>query len=504
MSYRLLQDHFRRLGHLTHVAEIMHWDEAVMMPKAAGEARADAMGTLHVMLHDMLTDPRLPDWLDKADSDALADTLNPYQVANLREMRRIVRRARALPASLVERRSGATMRCEQAWRGMRAENDWAGFLPLFEQVVAIKREEAAVLSDSLGLSPYDALMDEYEPGARAQDIDRVFADLKEFLPSFIEIVLDRQRAFTPLQPEGPFAIPAQEALGRKLMAAVGFDMAHGRLDVSHHPFCGGTPDDVRITTRYNTADFTTALLGVLHETGHGKYEQGLPAAYRGQPVGLARGMSSHEGQSLLQEMQISRSRAFLTFAAPMMAAAFPEAVQRRPETFSVDNLYRLYTRVSRSKIRVDADEVTYPCHVMLRYEIEKALVTGTMECKDVPEAWDAAMTDLLGISTKDDYRDGCMQDTHWAGGAMGYFPTYTLGAMTAAQVFAAAKRAIPSLMQEIAAGEFASVNRFLSERIWSQGCLHETDVLMRNATGAPLSADAFKAHLRARYLDDLG
>jgi carboxypeptidase Taq len=256
-----------------------------------------------------------------------------------------------------------------------------------------------------------------------------------------------------------------------------------------------------VTTRYEDDDFTAGLMGVLHETGHAKYEQGRPREWLDQPVGQARGMSTHEGQSLLQEMQISRSREFLRFAAPHIARAFPEAVRAQPQAYSVENLIRLFTRVERSKIRVGADEVTYPCHILIRYDIERELIAGKLQVADIPQAWDAGMRELLGISTADDYRDGCMQDVHWAAGAFGYFPTYTLGAMTAAQLYAAAVREHPSIPGEIERGSFATINEFLRAKIWSKASLLTTDELMREATGEALNPAYFKRHLEHRYLE---
>jgi carboxypeptidase Taq len=219
-----------------------------------------------------------------------------------------------------------------------------------------------------------------------------------------------------------------------------------------------------------------------------------------QPVGAARGMAMHEGQSLCSEMQVSRSRAFLEFLVPHVARAFPDAVGAQPEAFTVDNLYRFFTRVERSKIRVDADEVTYPCHILVRYGIERALIDGSLSVAQIPEAWDAGMRELLAISTGNDHRDGCMQDVHWPSGAFGYFPTYTLGAMTAAQLFQAALRQLPALHAQIARGEFAQLNGFLRDAIWSQASLHDGDTLLRRATGESLDARHFQAHLRTRYL----
>ena len=496
MSYLALEQHFRRLGHLQHVAAILQWDEAVMMPPSSGEQRAEATATLHVVLHELLSDPRLAELLEAARGEQLtADS-----AANLREIARLVRRAQAVPKELVEKSSVAQLRCEQAWRSLRAQNDFASFAPLLRSVVELKREVAAVLASALELTPYDALLDEYEPTCRAAQLDVVFAQLKSFLPGLIDQVIERQRGQAVLPIEGPFPIAAQKQLGETLMQRVGFDVTRGRLDVSHHPFCGGVPSDVRITTRYDERDFTKALMGVLHETGHGKYEQSLPRRWAGQPAGAARGMAMHESQSLLQEMQVSRSLPFLRFLTPYVHDAFPEAVARNPAAFAADNLYRAFTRVTRSKIRVDADEVTYPCHILVRYDLERALIAGTLAVEQIPDAWDAAMRPLLQLTTGDDYRDGCMQDVHWPSGAFGYFPTYTLGALTAAQLFAAAIRENEGIPADIEAGRFETLNSFLRQRVWSRGSLASTDEIMRDATGEALNPRHFEAHLRARYL----
>ena len=500
MSYSALERHFQRLGHLQHATAILGWDEAVMMPPAAGARRAETMGELQVMMHEQLTAPALPELVARAEEEALGGQLSRAQIANVREIRRVVRRASGLNSELVARMAEAQLRCEQAWRVQRKNNDFAGFAPLLAEVLTLKREAAAQLGAALHLPPYDALLDEYEPAAKAATLDVVFAQLRSFLPSLTEEVLAHQAGQSVIVPRGPFPIPAQRALGEAMMQAIGFDAAHGRLDVSHHPFCGGVPSDVRITTRYKEQDFTSALMGVLHETGHAKYEQGLPKEWGLQPVGAARGMAMHEGQSLCSEMQVSRSREFLEFLVPHVHATFPEAVRAQPEAFTVDNLYRFFTRVERGKIRVDADEVTYPSHVLLRYELERKLIAGSMQVRDLPEAWDAGMRELLQLPIGDDHRDGCMQDVHWPSGAFGYFPTYTLGAMTAAQLFQAAVRAEPQIPEDIRQGTFSRLNAFLARTVWSRGSILSGEELMREATGEPLNPSFFEAHLRKRYL----
>jgi carboxypeptidase Taq len=499
MSYAELVRHHNKLAQLEHLEAIVGWDEATMMPDGGGEARTEAMATLRGMLHEQATQPALGALYAKAETEAV--NLDPWQAANLREMKRGYVRATALPGDLVEASSRAESRSEQAWRKLRNDNDWASFLPLQAEVFARKREVAQALSEKLGLEPYDALLDGYEPGGRSADIAVLFARLGDVLPGLIQAVLDRQQSQAVVTPVGPFPVEEQRSLGLELMKCLGFDFRRGRLDVSHHPFCGGVPDDVRITTRFDENDFAKALMGVLHETGHAKYEQNLPRAYLGQPVGRARGMSTHESQSLLLEMQVCRSAEFARFAAPLIAAAFPAARARMPEAFTAQNLYLLSTRVRRGFIRVDADEVTYPCHVVLRFELEKALVEGKLEVKDVPEAWDAGMLRLLGLSTRDNFADGCMQDVHWPAGLIGYFPTYTLGALTAAQLFQAAEASVPDLRETIAKGDITPLDEFLRARLWGEGSRLGTAELVVHATGKPLGTEAFERHIARRYLD---
>jgi carboxypeptidase Taq len=395
---------------------------------------------------------------------------------------------------LVEALSLAASDCEQTWRHARAEADFAAVQPKLTTLLSLVRQAAQAKGEALGVEPYDALLDEYEPGGRSVEIDRLFTDLEGFLPAFLPQVLDAQGAAPP-QPQGPFPIATQEALCRRMMETLGFDFAHGRLDISTHPFCGGSPSDVRITTRYNEDDFSGSLLGVIHETGHGLYERGLPQDWAGQPVGRARGMSIHESQSLMMEMQACRSREFFTFAAPVLAETFGGS----GPAWQTDALYKQAIRVERGFIRVDADEVTYPLHVLLRYRLEKALIEGRMEAADLPEAWNSLFESLIGVPVPND-RLGCLQDIHWYDGAWGYFPTYTLGALTAAQLFASAADARPEIPDAIAAGHFAPLVDWLRDHVHSQGSLLTTPDLLIKATGRPLSTDAFKTHLKRRYL----
>jgi len=491
--YQELEDRFRRLDAVGGALSMLHWDMSAMMPSGGADSRTEQLAVLTSIRHEMITDPALPDLLDAAEADQHLDS---WQRANVGEMRRSWVHSAAVDADLVEASSRAASKCETIWRTARTDADFQAVLPSLEEVLNLTRQVADAKAGKLGVTPYDALLDQYEPDGRAADIDVVFADLGNFLPDFLDDVLVKQASGPELLVlQGPFPAAQQKALGHTFMDALGFDFDHGRLDESHHPFCGGTYDDVRLTTRYDEANFTTALMGVLHETGHALYDQGLPKAWRGQPVGSDRGMSIHESQSLLIEMQTCRSHEFLEFAAPLLRDTFGG----RGPAWDADNLTRLYTRVEKGFIRVDADEVTYPAHVILRFQLERAAIAGDLKMADLPGAWNEGLQNILGITPPSD-REGCLQDIHWFDGAWGYFPTYTLGAMTAAQLFAKAKSDKPEILPSIAKGDFSPLMSWLREHVHAKGCSLSVHELLSQATGEPLNADHFKAHLKARYL----
>ncbi len=500
-AVRDLETRFARIANLDNALGILGWDHQTMMPEGAAASRAETLAALSVIRHELLTDPRVGDWLDAAEAEpGPGVATDPWCRANLREMRRAWVHAAAVPADLVEANARVSAQCEMVWRSARRDDDFAALRPSLAELLDLQRQIASAKAERLGVAPYDALLDSYEPDGRAAQIDALFDDLAGFLPGFTQEVLTEQARRpppeTPAAPAGRFSVEAQRALAERLMRAIGFDFSRGRLDVSLHPFCGGAEDDVRITTRYDEADFVRSLMGVLHETGHALYEQGRPAEWKTQPVGAARGMSLHESQSLLIEMQACRSPEFLAFAAPLMRAAFGAD----GTAWDAGNLHRLYTRVAPGLIRVDADEVTYPAHVILRYRLERALLAGDLPLADLPGAWNHGMLDLLGIAPPND-RLGCLQDIHWPSGAWGYFPTYTLGAMTAAQLFDAACRAEPDILRGLARGDFAPLTGWLRRTIHARGSLLTTGELLTEATGRPLDAAVFKAHLRRRYLE---
>ncbi|CAD5372537.1 Metal-dependent carboxypeptidase [Rubrivivax sp. A210] len=490
-AYDELSSTWKRMHHLGHLQSIAGWDQAANMPPKGNEARAAAMAEMASLLHRMGTDPRLRDSLARAEQEPLDE----MQRANLREMGRQWRAATALPETLVQRRQLATSRCEHAWRRQRPANDWAGFLPQLREVLAVAREEATLLSQQAGIGPYDAMVDRYEPGMRCSQIDTVFGEVRQWLPGLIRQVMELQSREPVVAPVGPFALAAQKALCEQVMRMLGFDFEAGRLDVSTHPFCGGVPEDVRMTTRFRDDDFLGSLMGTVHETGHGRYEQNLPRPWLGQPVADARSMALHESQSLSFEMQLGSHPGFVNRIAPLVAQAFG-----RQPAFEPQNLHRLMTRVKPGFIRVEADEVTYAAHIILRYEIERPLIEGAIEADDIPALWDAKMMELLGVDTRGNFKDGPMQDVHWPEALFGYFPCYSLGAMYAAQWFAAMRRAMPDLDARIGSGDLASVFDWLRENIWNQASRWTTDELVRRASGETLNPAHFRAHLEARYL----
>lgn len=494
--YATLQDRFRRRALIGDALGILDWDQATTMPEGSAEGRAEQIATLSVMRHELVVDPAVSDGIARAKQYFSSTDTDAWYLGNLREMERAYLMAAAVPGDLVKAAARANAVCEVDWRRARAENDFASLLPALREVLNLVRQTASARAEALSLAPYDALLEEYEAGTRMARLDPLFDQLAEFLPAFLPQVLERQNAQpAPVRPEGPFAIADQRALAMELMQALGFDFARGRLDISHHPFCGGATGDVRITTRYNEDDFTESLMGVLHETGHALYESGLPDDWQFQPVGNALGMAIHESQSLLIEMQVSRSRPFLAFALPRMRDAFGGT----GPGWEVDNLYRLYTRVEPGFIRVDADEVTYPLHIILRYRLEQAMLSGDLDLADLPGAWNDGMHELLGITPLDD-RLGCLQDVHWPSGSFGYFPTYTLGAMAAAQFYRAAHRDMPDLEDDIAAGKLAPLVSWLRTHVHGQGSCRPADDLLARATGAALNPEIFLEHLQARYL----
>lgn len=492
-AYAKLRTRFARIATIGEAQDMLGWDAAAVMPQGGGAARGDQLAVLAGVAHGMMTARETGDDLDAAEAEPAVDE---WDAANLRLMRHSYTRATALPADLVEARERANSACEKVWREARAADDFAMVAPYLVEVVSLMRESAAALGPALGLSPYDALMDGYQRGIGSAEATRIFDRYERFLSDALPEAEALQAAeLAPVPLEGVFPADRQEGLCRHLAHRAGLEFEHSRLDRSTHPFCGGTPTDVRITTRYDESDPAMALLGVLHETGHALYERGLPVAYRRQPVGEAAGMGAHESQSLIVEMQACRSDAFLAWLGPELHGTFGGSAA----PFAAGNLQRLWRRVGRGFIRVDADEMTYPAHVILRFRLEQALVGGDLEVAELPGAWRDGFKSLLGVTPPDDAR-GCLQDIHWYDGSFGYFPSYTLGAMAAAQLMAAARREVTALDEALGRGDLVPLVSWLRGRVHGQGSRLGFNELLQDATGSPLDPQFFEDHLARRYL----
>ena len=495
--YQQLEQEFRRLHAFRGAASLLRWDAAVMMPRGSASVRGEQLAALESECHALLTTPRMSRLLERAGANEAQ--LEDWQRANLREMRRERDRAIATPLSLVMRIARATAVAEVRWLEAKQESNFALFAPHLEEVVALTRDKAQVLSQALGLEPYDALIDGFSPGFLSAEIDQLFRVVSQRLPGLIRDAIELQAERPPLPIPGKVGTSKQRSLAVEVMRALGFPFDRGRLDESDHPFTEGVSGDVRVTTRFVPQEPFTGLMGVLHETGQALYDLGLPEAWRDQPVGRDRGMALEESQSRLLEMIVGRSRPFLTYLRPLLEKHFGAS---GPE-WEVDNLYRTLARVRRGANRVDADELTYPVHIMLRFELEKRILDGSLAVRDLPEAWSEDLEGRLGLRPSND-AEGCLQDVHWAVGSFGYFPSYALGAFIAAQFHETLRNDLPELDEEIAAGRFGPLIGWLRENVHSVGASLSSQELIANATGRPLSAAPWLRYAEGKYLDEAG
>ena len=494
-AYEALVKELREIGLLGSIGSLLHWDEQTQMPPGGAAHRAEQVSLLAKLVHERVTSPRVGDLLDAAADDPRDDA-----VANVREARRTYDRAKKLPPALVEELARTGVLGQQAWAEARKNNDYPAFRPWLEKTIALKRQEADCVGFAASGGRYDALLDEYEPGETAANLRQTFGALRAPLVGLVRKIADSPRKAPLDLLQRHFSPPAQERLARAAATAAGFDFHSGRLDTSVHPFCTQVaPGDTRMTTRYDPNYFPDAFFGVLHETGHGLYDQGLPPEHFGTPLGEAVSLGIHESQSRLWENLVGRSRAFWRHFLPLARHEFPDALSNVRD----DDWYFAVNDVRPSPIRTEADEATYNLHVMLRFELEQAMLSGDVSPADVPAAWNEKMRDYLGL-TPDDDRTGCLQDIHWSGGAIGYFPTYTLGNLYAAQLFEAARHDLGDLDAQFARGEFAPLLAWLRDRIHRHGKRYSPRELVRRATGAEPTAEPLLRHLRSKAAELYG
>ena len=489
-AFQDLLEYSRDLHALRSAAGLLAWDQETYMPPKAGEGRARAMAALSRVAHQRFSDPRLADLLAACEADA---SLAPEERDLVRELRRDRDRTVKVPESLAAELARTISLSQRAWAEARPRNDTAAFNPWLEKVVSLRRQEAECLGYEG--TPYNALIENYEPGARAGELKVLLEGLKAELVPLLGEILEKTRGMKDPLAGKVFPLATQRIFNQRILADMGFDLEAGRLDESAHPFTEGLhPRDVRLTTRYSEADLMSALFSTLHEGGHGLYEQGFEERWFGTPLAEAQGLGIHESQSRLWENQVGRSREFWTNYYPMLQGLFPE--QLGP--VGLDDFLRAINRVEPSLIRVEADEVTYNLHIVLRFELELALFGGELEAAGLESAWKEGMRRNLGI-VPDSPAVGYMQDVHWSCGLLGYFPTYTLGNLRAAQLFEAAGRDLPALRDDVARGRFGALKGWLGEKVHRHGRRFTGDGLMERAAGAKTSTAPFIAYLRGKY-----
>lgn len=479
-----------RHAHRLHaVVSFLQWDEQVNLPPDSGDARAGQLATLAELEHRAATDPAIGALLDELA--AHREQLESDERVILRWARRDYDRATRLPPEFVAERAALDSQAFHVWREARAASNFAAFAPWLERQVEMARREAAYLG--FGDAPYDYLLDQHDPGMTAAEVARLFGELRAGLVPFVREILASGVRPQPGRLKG-FSTAAQDAFLREVTAALGFNFKRGRIDVAVHPFCSGDAADTRLTTRFHEDKPLDSLFSAIHEAGHGLYEQGLPIAQLGTPLGQAVGMAVHESQSRLWENQVGRSRGFWRYFEPRWRAAFPG----RLDAISSDELFLAINAVELDPIRVESDEVTYNLHIVLRFELERRLFAGELQVADLPAAWNRLSRDILGLVPEDDRR-GVLQDVHWSSGAFGYFPSYCLGNMIAAQLWRAIRTAMPDIEEDFAHGEFGRLLGWLREHIHRQGRRMDTHELVRQATGETLSPVHLLNYLRERY-----
>jgi carboxypeptidase Taq len=491
-SYDELIRRFKDARLLDSVGAVVGWDQHTYMPPAGAGHRAEQMGFLAKLGHQMLTDPKVGELLGEVARSPVRGAESDEAV-NIREIQRTYDRAVKMPEALVEEIARVTSQAQHVWAEARRKSDFAAFAPWFGKVVALKRQEAQAVG--FKESPYDALLDEYEVGATAAEITRVFAELRaELVPLVAAITASGKRPRKDVLTR-EYPVDRQLVFGQAAAAAIGFDFRAGRLDTTVHPFCSGIgPGDVRLTTRFNSRELNQGFFGILHEAGHGIYEQGLEPAHFGTPCGQAVSLGIHESQSRLWENQVGRGRPFWEHFFPRARQTFPGTL----DDVSLDEFVFAINDVERSFIRVEADEATYNLHILLRFELEQALLTGDLDAADVPAAWNEKFKQLFDLVPPDDAR-GCLQDIHWSMGGLGYFPTYTLGNLYAAQLMEQARQDLGDLAADFRRGEFGRLKGWLNEKVHRPGQRLRPRDLIRRITGQPLSHRPLLAYLRHKY-----
>lgn len=501
----------KRAHTLGTVGELLGWDEQVNLPPGAAEQRARQLAVLAEAQHAAASDRRIGEYLATLEAAGSNAGASPAPAAAtpagatavdaegrravVRNARRDYDRATRLPADFVQEKALQESRGFHAWARAKAADDFPSYVPVLQKNLELARREAAYLGQAD--APYDYVIDRHDPGMTSAVVATLFDELKRELVPLVRRIVGSpvaERARTAARELRSFPVDEQRKFLREVTSRLGFDYECGRIDVSLHPFCTGTGADVRLTTRYREDMPLDALFSAIHETGHGMYEQGLPREHLGTALGIAAGMAVHESQSRLWENQVARGHGFWKFFEPRLRQLFP----RQMAAHSSEEFYLAVNAVEPTPIRVDADEVTYNLHIILRFDLERRLFSGDLDVRDLPEAWRAAAHELLGLKPESN-REGVLQDIHWSYGAFGYFPSYCLGNMIAAQLWYRARAARPDLDGDFANGDFSWLLQWLRDNIHHQGRRHGALELVRRATGEPLSPRYLIRYLEERY-----
>ncbi len=492
-TYQLLCDQAKEAALIDSIQQLLEWDERTKMPSTGGAYRADQAAYLSGLTHQKQTDAKIGGWLDELAESSLAAKPDSQTAAVIRLLRRDYDKKVRLPQSLVEELTRTAVRGQQAWAEAREADDFAKFRPLLEKTVDLKRQEAAALGYET--TPYDALLDQYEPGETAANVGRVLMGLRDALVPLVQAISDSSTRPDASVLAREYPVVAQETFGKQAAAEIGFDFDAGRLDVTHHPFCVTLgPRDVRLTTRYDPRSFNDGLFSILHEAGHGIYEQGLPDDQFGIPLAEFVSMAIHESQSRMWENQVGRSRSFWEYFFPLAQKAFPAALNG----VELSTFYDAINEVQPSLIRVEADEVTYNLHILIRFELEKAMIEDDLQVADLPAAWNEKYEHYLGIVPPSD-ADGVLQDVHWSAGLFGYFPTYAMGNLYAAQFFAQAQKDLGDFDASFRQGKFGELREWLRTKIHQHGRRYSPAQLVERISGAPLSHEPLMEQLQEKF-----
>ncbi len=492
-TYTLLCSHVREATILASIQELLEWDERTKMPPAGGAYRADQAAYVAGLVHQKQTAPIMGEWLAELADGPLAADPTSDTGAVIKHLRHDYDKKTRLPQALVEELTRTGVQGQQIWAAARKANDFASFQPILEKMLGLKKQVAAALGFTV--TPYDPLLDDYEPGETTANVARVLAELRDALVPLVQAIAES--SFRPDASLLARNYPklTQEVFGTQAAAKIGFDFQAGRLDVTDHPFCAGLgPGDVRLTTRYDEHAFSDGFFSILHEAGHGIYDQGLPQESFGLPTGDYVSLGIHESQSRMWENQVGRSRAFWEYFFPQAQQVFPQALG----DVALADFYAAINASQPSLIRVEADEVTYNLHILIRFELEKALLEDELQVADLPTAWREKYRKYLGVVSPTD-ADGVLQDVHWSAGLFGYFPTYALGNLYAAQFFAQAKQDLGDLDAEFRRGEFNNLREWLRTNIHTHGKRYSAAQLAERITGKPLSHGPLIEQLTAKY-----